>query len=84
LKKQLNSRSDSELILLVSEQKDETSYAFSELYDRHSVTVRNFIHYMIQSGEQSEEKDLRRQGNKKRKSILAVDCPQFVPEILQR
>lgn len=55
MKKQLNSRSDSELILLVSEQKDETSYAFSELYDRHSVTVRNFIHYMIQSGEQSED-----------------------------
>jgi len=55
LKKKLNNCSDYELVELVREQKDDMSYAFSELYDRHSVNARNFIHYMIQSGEQTED-----------------------------
>ncbi len=55
MKKQLKDYTDIELISIIRKHKQQRSVAFSELYDRHSVNVRNFIYYMIQNSEQSED-----------------------------
>jgi len=55
VKKELRKYTDSELIALIRKGKKYQSEAFSELYDRHSVKVRSFCHYMIQNSEQVED-----------------------------
>jgi len=55
LKKELREYTDSELIALIGKNTKHQSEAFSELYDRHSVKVRSFCHYMIQNSEQIED-----------------------------
>jgi len=55
LKKKINTYSDSELITIIRKQDRDKSSAFSEIYDRYSVNVRGFIHFMIQNYEQVED-----------------------------